>query len=872
LKKHTIKTIITILISISLLTIGIGVGIYYRDTTDKEIKADTIRLIALVNLDEGVYANGERINYAAGLIPHVSDNFVSVSLTEARNGVGEGVFAAYIIIPATFSISAQSINVKPENIMLEYALNPNLDESVRTDVVKDIHDFENILNSNLSYMYISAILKEFHTVQDGADILMKNDIRDMNNIEDVVSQEIMTALEFEVPEELENIIEDIDLSLLYDDNIEIIELKDKIYNDFYENAREGFYLVKDEINLMTDPLNTLSETMSSFDAAYDFSGNLVYESGIINLFQLLTDHNFMLLDDKTNQLDELNKILDEINLLLLIADSLIDGSEESYNEYLEDNETIINAQIEESNEQIENVNVQINDMNIRSDNIRDEIVILESKLSDMESEIDGIKSDLLDLKTAMEAKISAEQASLSTLKSTISTITNSLSAISLSAANNIIDNTVGNIGGSISNIEGELTAIKAELEDAKTSMDVSEICASIDEVIGLIDAISFAGINSALNNNLINELASVSNNIASVSNSLTGLNLDLEGEGLSHEALSDTLKGVIGDIADRLDAISFFQAFASIDEINTEIGTGQIDTVDKKVDQVTLLKIFIDKLSDDNRDEINEALLLSMDNLDLNRFLVIDENEFGDITLDQIIAVIDTHVMNQSDSINADMMLLSDGTLNYLNIIEEYDPYSEFDHQSVYELQSKLSENTYDIQQSTNEKFYEYRTFVFDIENRSFMVDNILSDSLFETYASSSENLSNVLSQLKGNRALIHQENLDLLNSFSGKLGYTRLGSISNTDVYDFIAKPIGMLQINIANSGSFIRRLNVGNELRHLWFIILIVLMTIAAAFILLRTLTNDQSSDSIMEEDDSKKPNNLILHNKRWRNSKGA
>lgn len=106
-------------------------------------------------------------------------------------------------------------------------------------------------------------------------------------------------------------------------------------------------------------------------------------------------------------------------------------------------------------------------------------------------------------------------------------------------------------------------------------------------------------------------------------------------------------------------------------------------------------------------------------------------------------------------------------------------------------------------------------------------------------------NWANAFDEFRQARAGIHAENLDLLGRFSGKLGYTRLGSVSNTDVYDFITKPVGLRQTLVARSGMFGHGPFIGNEL---WLAALTVAVSLLAAFIIFRAA----SADSLEKEAD--------------------
>ena len=97
--------------------------------------AETVELIAVVNMDEGLVVDNVQINYASQLVQMPGENFTIAGLTDAKNGIKNGTYAAYIIIPENFSEAVASIQNNPEKIILEYAFNPKLDEEVEKQII-----------------------------------------------------------------------------------------------------------------------------------------------------------------------------------------------------------------------------------------------------------------------------------------------------------------------------------------------------------------------------------------------------------------------------------------------------------------------------------------------------------------------------------------------------------------------------------------------------------------------------------------------------------------------------------------------------------------------------------------------------------------
>ncbi len=70
-----------------------------------------------------------------------SDYLVVENLETARQGINNGTYAAYIVIPSQFSHNAISINQEPQKAVLEFAMNPNLREDISRLTMANIKNF-----------------------------------------------------------------------------------------------------------------------------------------------------------------------------------------------------------------------------------------------------------------------------------------------------------------------------------------------------------------------------------------------------------------------------------------------------------------------------------------------------------------------------------------------------------------------------------------------------------------------------------------------------------------------------------------------------------------------------------------------------------
>ena len=200
-----------------------------------------------------------------------------------------------------------------------------------------------------------------------------------------------------------------------------------------------------------------------------------------------------------------------------------------------------------------------------------------------------------------------------------------------------------------------------------------------------------------------------------------------------------------------------------------------------------------EKLFDDLAGEVNNVL-----------FVDVDASKFTDIIKNRITDEIDQHVDDQAAGIESKMAGLADGTKEFIMIAEKYDPYAEYDPLPVAQAFSKIYENIITVESGTNETIYGYGSFLYEATRRFDDVNRMLEESILDAYIHSGNNLGSLLDKLKEARNQIHGLNAEILGSFSAKLGYTRLGTVVNNQVYDFIVKPVNMVQTTATSNRLF--------------------------------------------------------------------
>ncbi len=278
--RFVMRTLILLAIIGATYLCGVYSTKYQQNIEDNK---STITTIAVVNADVGTEVKEKNVFYASELMYFPDTNFEVASLTEARDGIASNRYAAYVVIPKGFSSSVESVNREPEKSQITYSLNENLRQDVQIKVVCDIHNFILNLSTNVSYMYVDAILKEMHAVQDDSDSIMENDIKDMQAIEGVEAAELIEDVEYEPLEIVETEIEYMDLSDDYQEVDENVSNINTTYLNNMEAAQAAFLKIKEDGAGVNDQAMTTAGVFSEVDILTDGDGNIVYEEGMEHL-------------------------------------------------------------------------------------------------------------------------------------------------------------------------------------------------------------------------------------------------------------------------------------------------------------------------------------------------------------------------------------------------------------------------------------------------------------------------------------------------------------------------------------------------------------------------------------------------------------
>lgn len=247
--------------------------------------------IAVVNLDSGVLENGEQTYYGEQIIEFPDDNFIFTSLEDARAGIENGRYGAYIIIPSDFSESVASLNTVPSAAQIQYAVSDRVSGNEHSEILQQVLYFGEQLNSRMSYMYLCNIMDEFHGAQDEAAMVMRNDAADKEIIDRIQPYDLVGVTEVPELKRQEDTTKTMDVSGYVEENIGLISDIDGEYRSNLANAGMQLDQLKESGNVLVDTLRGVSDHVDEIQLLTAPDGQFLYQTGVNNLRSMLAGYN-----------------------------------------------------------------------------------------------------------------------------------------------------------------------------------------------------------------------------------------------------------------------------------------------------------------------------------------------------------------------------------------------------------------------------------------------------------------------------------------------------------------------------------------------------------------------------------------------------
>ena len=297
-------------------------------TTVQELRTDKI---AVVNLDTGIAVGDENINYAGSLLVNLPDNFLLTGLEDARQGLNHGLYAGYLVVPATFSQNIVSLNETPVRAEISYMINDDLTAEYKEKAIYSVLEFVSNLNDNVSYMYLNSLMDEFHDAQDESETIMKNDQGEREAIDAIQAKDLISLIPVTEVTEVEYDIQPVDITEYMTKNAELTGQVGTKYMEYLQASEVDHQKLIVQSTALMEEMQNMDGIITGVNLALDAEGNSVYQTGEEKLSALFEEHNQKLMEKEQN--------LDE-GVLQIYADvqKYLSEYERSINAYQEENQ------------------------------------------------------------------------------------------------------------------------------------------------------------------------------------------------------------------------------------------------------------------------------------------------------------------------------------------------------------------------------------------------------------------------------------------------------------------------------------------------------------------------------------------------------
>ncbi|HCW52184.1 MAG TPA: hypothetical protein DG753_00255 [Clostridium sp.] len=693
--------------------------------------------IAVVNQDNGVDYNGKDMNYATDLLKSVDNDFILTNREAAKKGLEDGKYGAMVVLPGNFSKNITTINdVTPTQVEIYYEENRNLSSENKMIVSAKVSDFEKKINNKLSYMYVSSVFDELHKGQDFAEEIMQNDDEDLDAINSINNFDILKSINLTQLEEQKIDIKDIDFNKNFSDNKDIIKQIDTLYRDRLLAKEKDFDDIRNEL------LNVTGNNVEGVKTYRSKIENMTPEQ-LKEALSKRHDYNFSTLSsDYEMNVDEVNKFVDEFTKEGGGIDNLVNTYKDKVLTKLDEN---AKSSIKKTSDNIEQTIKDTKEGSELIDSgVLNNITSVQRSMADM--------TDNRNFNSIME-----ERNFYSDIISEV--ILNDPSAFDNAYKNAVIRNqvTVGKIlkdpslGFCPGNIFSDWNEFKNELINA--SKDNSYNINRSAKYKNVVD------LEIEENKKLLSDSA---NNLRDIKEKLN--NISSDNEKIKNDSNYKYMEKMFSsDSSDSIEQrLKLNDLLVKEIKINLTGNTKEnlLNTIRDKN------KIVVDDTKNKVQKEVEEVILRE-----------------SPIDVNKVLEIFDKNYMHKFDTL---IGMITNLDRTKLKPEEDDD---------VLKLWLKCDEQNGQLEDSVNNQIKDYDdAFIKIQENADKHVDTMRQD-LENGIQLSQEQIESALENAKKTKNNTADSNQQKLGSLSKVLSNTRVGSVENNDVYNFIVSPASTIK-----------------------------------------------------------------------------
>lgn len=842
MKKRKLLYFFTVILMGLALGIVSILGVKKLDTVLAEKNNISIsESIAIVNQDEGIGEGDDYINYAEKIIETLDEKFIVTSREIAKKGMSNGTYSAMVIFPGTFSKNVISINnERPEKTQFYYETSSILSKEKKANVEKEILALERNTNDKLSYLYIANILNEFHRGQEKVEYVLKNDEEDLQSISSINDNDLIKAIDLRELEKLDIDIETIDLSKDFELNEEIMNQMDQNYKEFLAEGEADLNSIKNKgndliineetgllsylkdiysINILPPFLNIIQYTdiiesvKNDYNKLIDKESLSFKENQETNLNSLLNNTK----DNNKNSEDNLNRETNEISENIAIDLNLNDRYE-SILKILEQMQVYVDGLSSENDDaavEIPNISIstveeletkKIFDSNrntilevtkeidsiyksiINKEIERANVLKEENKINALISETvlglltSGQTIDTENLKQYISEKIKEEllagEINFEILKDKINSDNN---------GNIVIDSVDDYVNYLISDDGTKQYEISQSYDDFEIELpNISDVKVSDKKQFSILEE-AIKDIENNLKSNISN--IDIKNNEA-INNTISKFNEEHVNKYNNLKLIYDNqITNIKSDSTKSIEMIGK-KLSSLILKANEEIGSkntsnkGLLDTLKGTISSTfSWLNGEDEKLTNNTKSNLNNVT-------DEKVKALKEGNENNAINIRSNIRAVETETkMSLENSLIEKQQELA--TLQ--EDITKYNPieYITKNQRIFDDMVSDYNENNINISEKIKEQDSKNIKFTEETYKRADEHVEQLKEDVLKTKEESEKLITDGLKDAKELKQENSYDNKNYMEEFTKKLPYTRIGTLDNTYMYDFIATPM---------------------------------------------------------------------------------
>ena len=175
----------------------------------------------------------------------------------------------------------------------------------------------------------------------------------------------------------------------------------------------------------------------------------------------------------------------------------------------------------------------------------------------------------------------------------------------------------------------------------------------------------------------------------------------------------------------------------------------------------------------------------------IEEYYDIPKDKVADIFEEKVVQVIEDRNRELQTDVLEKISLFSNNQGHYQSQLDSFDPFGYVDSSRIADNISAISENIAGIETEMNDRGTEYLQYTADVFTMANENINILKEDMLKANEETKKKVTEQISALKDTRSSTNQVNASILENFSKKLSFTRVGDLPYREAYEFIINPI---------------------------------------------------------------------------------